>query len=581
MQKEKIKIWKRNIWKRKKEIKDIIRKINNYKILYYSLFNPTSKRKKEKTKFKALADIIFNKEIYKKEKPIEKVIDNYIFNEVDLEKAFELIYKSNNTWKFIRNITTFLRYSEENEIRNIYKSRKNPLKNGKFTEPKRLFNFEKNKNRIKELLNQFDNVRLLIQLKQIIQFMPENNKIVSRRVQWVKVYYYEDAPYFWIDWKLKEDILNLISEIIDNKIKEKVNNVKIYVDDKIKDIIKWILLKFSSRDTSTQLWKIYLESWSYIPLNFLFNYERKNIIEENIKESKEQIKKFLNKKEQTKQFVDDFFNLNNDSNSKDKLLEDSFTENINNNDEKKKYLRIWILWKKKEENSIGCDLDLSTLIVNTYSNSKVELYYWNPEFKLNWKTLWISSWDITTSNYNTFSTEFIDLDLKEIKRSWYNLLIWYINSFSWRPEDQEIYTFVQIIDEKERILPEQKINIDIDKVILASRIEIKTWWVISYVINLNNMSLLTTNLKTKDLWDYTNLETLISSYWNDSIKLINDIIYKSNSKWIRIWEIIKNIRSINKKENADFILDINENNNEKTINLLKLEWQNKFKELLF
>lgn len=572
-------------WKSKtKEIKNILRKKDNWKIFYNSLFNPSSKRKTEKTKFKLLADIIFNKEVYRKEKPIEKQIDYYIFNEMNLEKAFELIYKTKNTWKFIRNIKTFLRYSLENKFSN-WKKPKKSIKSNIFSFTTDFFNFEKNKNKIIKLLENFDNIRLLIQLKQVVKFIPENNEIYVRKVQWVRVKYYEDAPYFWIDWQLKEKVLDILEEVIESKIEEKIKNVKVFVTEEIKEKIKWIMLNFSSREVTTQLWKIYVENWSYLPLNFLYELEWANVIEENVKESKEKVERLLEKTNENNQLVDEFFNFDN---TKQKEKENNVLENdefikdwiknlkVRDENWEKLYLRIWIMWKSK--NWISNDLDLSAWFIN-YSENKIDnIWYSNPELSKNWKVISISSWDVTNSNENKFSTEFIDIDLEEATKNWYDLIMWYVNDYSWKASTQDNYIFIQIVNEKNRITAWNVINIDVDKLLFATKIEIEnSTWTIPYIINLNTKTLMVTSITQPK---YRNIEEFISgNYLNDVKNLLNEIIEETNNKWVRLWNLI-NKWLTEKKEDANFILDIKDWDSN-TINVLNLEWINKFKENLF
>ena len=433
-----------------------------------------------------------------------------------------------------------------------------------------------------------DNIRLLLQLVWIIKFSPIDDKILKRKVQNVNIKYHKKAPYFWIDNSIKELILKIINKIVEEKKTEKIKNMKVYADKKTKKLVEWVMLNFSSREVWTQLWKIYFENWSYYPLDFLLELEWANLIKENIKESKEEVKKHLENKEQNEQFVDDFFNLKKDTSNNEEnvnkeeenntIEQDNFIWNtlkeikIKDKYWKKIFLRMWILWKSK--NWVSNDFDLSNLFIKNNDNIIIPVFYWAPELKKGNEVIAISSWDITESNTDAFSTEFIDIDIEKAKNEWYDIIMWYINDYKWNAESQEIYMFAQIINENDRILPKQIIKIDIDKLLFATKLDFENRsWAITYILNLNSLNLMATYVKQPS---YKNVDDLIDNYEWNIWTILNDVITETNMKWIRIWEIIKKWLVKNKKD-AEFILDV-KGWNDKIINLLKLEWINKIKE---
>ena len=183
----------------------------------------------------------------------------------------------------------------------------------------------------------------------------------------------------------------------------------------------------------------------------------------------------------------------------------------------------------------------------------------------------------------------LDLAIK----NWYEYIISTINDYSWSADKQDIYTFIQILDKKDRILPKQRIEINIDKLVLANRIFMnKNDFIISNVISLKNLNYLSVWLSFKDFWQYSNINSLLSKFnWNIN-ELINFIIEKLNAGSLRLNKIISNQNLVaNKIDKNTIILDYNVNENkikrywlenkDKIIDVLTLDWINKLKNLIF
>jgi hypothetical protein len=138
-------------------------------------------------------------------------------------------------------------------------------------------------------------------------------------------------------------------------------------------------------------------------------------------------------------------------------MNDILTEDIIEN----KLLRIGLAWRGKT-----CDIDLS-MNIKGYG----ALYYGNPVFKFGETIIATSSGDITSCNENIFSTELIDIDIKEFMEHGYSEMFNSAIMFSGDTFNKyEAYWFMSIIDKKDRTTIGRKIQINIDEMDYAVQI---------------------------------------------------------------------------------------------------------------
>jgi hypothetical protein len=81
------------------------------------------------------------------------------------------------------------------------------------------------------------------------------------------------------------------------------------------------------------------------------------------------------------------------------------------------------------------------------------------------------------------------------------------------------------VDEENRILPAQKIEIPIDKLLLSSSVDLtnKDTYIIPYVVNLKTLKMLISNI-TGNMQKFSNIKDFVRSFKTkeDLLKYIND-----------------------------------------------------------
>lgn len=137
-----------------------------------------------------------------------------------------------------------------------------------------------------------------------------------------------------------------------------------------------------------------------------------------------------------------------------------------------KLLRLGIAWK----NEISCDIDLHSFIDGK------EVYYGLPSLYDDVNSLIAtSSGDIVECNTDTFSVEFIDIDLSTDIRAVKQMIRVFsgIKSF----DDAEVYAFAKIIDVEDRVIPKDRnVSVQLDEMDYAIRLlgEGKDMYTIEY-----------------------------------------------------------------------------------------------------
>lgn len=168
-------------------------------------------------------------------------------------------------------------------------------------------------------------------------------------------------------------------------------------------------------------------------------------------------------------FVDDTADQYAYSNSGRKSVDTSFSGelltpgsyiNIDNlNVGGDKILRLGVIWRGEK----SVDIDHSVLFSFDGGKRNETCYYGYPELVVDNKLLAVSSGDITSCQRNTFSCEFIDIDLDLCKAAGVDSIMSTIQNYSRGPiSDVECYTFVKVIDRTDRVSRSStKVTIDL------------------------------------------------------------------------------------------------------------------------
>ena len=125
-------------------------------------------------------------------------------------------------------------------------------------------------------------------------------------------------------------------------------------------------------------------------------------------------------------------------------------------------LRLGVLWRGR-----STDIDHNVSIFNGFKKVK-DVYFVNPVYK----NIVNSSGDITYCDKEHFSAEFIDIDLKEVRKENITSLITSLISFSGNPiSDTECYLFIKVMKRKERIVSDRSFTIDLMDTDYAIRLD--------------------------------------------------------------------------------------------------------------
>jgi len=176
-----------------------------------------------------------------------------------------------------------------------------------------------------------------------------------------------------------------------------------------------------------------------------------------------------------------------------------------------KIIRLGIAWKGAE----SCDIDHSLNLFEipktmdqknyySYEDKSTQVYFGNPELSCSGNIIISSSGDITSCNDKLFSVEFIDIDLDKALE--YNLSNMFSNAvqFSGRNFDNyEVYWFMNIIDKKDRVISGSNIDIQLDKMDYAIRINEGTKNMLGFYINLKDLNMEVLNISLKNDNNYS------------------------------------------------------------------------------
>ncbi len=126
-------------------------------------------------------------------------------------------------------------------------------------------------------------------------------------------------------------------------------------------------------------------------------------------------------------------------------------------------LRLGVLWKGSRSTDIDHNVSAFTELKKV-----VDVYFGHPTYK----DLINSSGDITHCTTNSFSAEFIDINLEKVRKSPITSLITSLISFSGNPiSDTECYLFIKGIDREERIIHNRSFTMDLMDTDYAIRID--------------------------------------------------------------------------------------------------------------
>jgi hypothetical protein len=149
-------------------------------------------------------------------------------------------------------------------------------------------------------------------------------------------------------------------------------------------------------------------------------------------------------------------------------------------------IRLGVVWKNIGNGS--CDIDLAT----TLSSSSFDYvcHYGNPETVINKKIVATSSGDVTSCGAETYSAEFIDIDIDEAKASGitdvFNSLIMYSGLTL---DKYDTHVFLSVINYEDRIMNRNTVNIDLAKQDYAIKLTDPVKGYIGMSLDLNAMTM--------------------------------------------------------------------------------------------
>ena len=149
------------------------------------------------------------------------------------------------------------------------------------------------------------------------------------------------------------------------------------------------------------------------------------------------------------------------------------------------FIRIGVAWTA-DSNGDGADIDLSTAI---FSDSRLlsHCYYGSPQQGTPLAV--VSSGDITTSSPGIYSAEFIDIDIAKAKENGMEsfLSTLHVYSGNYSMPNYDTHLFMSFIKAEQRVLPGNKLNIDLAKQDYSIKLTENFTSYIGSLLNINTM----------------------------------------------------------------------------------------------
>ena len=221
-------------------------------------------------------------------------------------------------------------------------------------------------------------------------------------------------------------------------------------------------------------------------------------------------------------------------------------------DDSDKILRTGIAWRGNKT----CDIDHSLTLFK--DNNEIEnVFYNNPTYKKiiddKEKIIITSSGDITSNSNTYFSTEIIDIDIKNIcKTDVKKLLSSSIQYAGDNFNEYEVYWFFSVINKKDRVIDANTIKINLDQMDYVIKINEKSKCSLGFLFDLKEESIEILNLNLKNRDDFKNVISLDSKL-KEVLNTRPTALYLNNV----LNNVIESKQFVDKEEEADIIISNN------------------------
>jgi len=223
------------------------------------------------------------------------------------------------------------------------------------------------------------------------------------------------------------------------------------------------------------------------------------------------------------------------------------------------FIRMGVLWKDVGAGS--CDIDLSTTIAT--SDKKYTCYYRHPRTEINGTLVATSSGDITSCNKDSYSTEFIDIDIAKAKAAGVSTIFNSLVMFSGRASigAYDTHAFISVISPEERIVQSHSsFDIDLAKQDYAVKLTEMTNTYLGFSINLENDTMKSLAIGCSDNARGANAANLLEKF--------EDQISTKPAKFnvhFAVSSVVHSEQLVSTPEEADTVIGVSTNS---TINVL-------------
>ncbi|MBT5491971.1 hypothetical protein HOK00_06925, partial [bacterium] len=169
------------------------------------------------------------------------------------------------------------------------------------------------------------------------------------------------------------------------------------------------------------------------------------------------------------------------------------------------------------------------------------------------KIIITSSGDITSNSNTYFSTEIIDIDIKNIcKTDVKKLLSSSIQYSGDNFNEYEVYWFFSVINKKDRVIDANTIKINLDQMDYVIKINEKSKCSLGFLFDLKEESIEILNLNLKNRDDFKNVISLDSKL-KEVLNTRPTALYLNNV----LNNVIESKQFVDKEEEADIIISNN------------------------